>query len=108
LAPGLLIAALALSACGKNEDKLLFDGNFYKAKTDAVSKEDRKGFETIVRRPEQGIKGALEAGRHDATGYCLKNFGTSEIAWSRGPDDPNAALYVDGGRLVLRGTCVLW
>ncbi|MEO0370759.1 MAG: hypothetical protein AAF231_04805 [Pseudomonadota bacterium] len=102
------VAVLASASCTRNQEKLLFDGNFYKAKTKSASKDDRKIFETVVRRPDQGIKGALAAGEHDAKGYCLKNFGTSEIAWTRGPTDPQAALYAQSGSLVLNGSCVLW
>ncbi|MEL7280111.1 MAG: hypothetical protein AAFY35_17670 [Pseudomonadota bacterium] len=108
-AASVLLVAAIVAGCGKREEtRVLFDGNFYKAKTTAVSKDDRKQFETVVRRPEQGINGALAAGEHDAKGYCLKSFGTSEIAWTRGPFDQNAALYAEGGRLVLNGSCVLW
>lgn len=103
-----LAVVAAVAACAKKEERVLFDGKFYKAKTSAVSKDDRKAFETVVRRPEQGINGALAAGEHDAKTYCLKSFGTSEIAWTRGPRDQNAPLYAEGGRLVLNGSCVLW
>ncbi|MEL7011686.1 MAG: hypothetical protein AAFO72_00235 [Pseudomonadota bacterium] len=87
---------------------MLFDGQYYKAKTKAVSKDDRKAFETVVRRPDKGINGALAAGEHESKRYCLTSFGTSEIAWTRGPTDPNAALYAESGSLVLTGSCVLW
>lgn len=105
----LCAAVLATAACGtRNDDRVLFDGKFYKTKTKAVTKDDRKMFETVVRRPDQGINGALAAGEHDAKGYCLKNFGTSEIEWTRGPFDPQAALYAQSGSLVLNGSCMLW
>ncbi len=107
--PLLLVTAVAVAGCGpKNEERVLFNGIYYKTKSDTTNKEDRKQFQSVVRRPEQDIRGALEAGRHEGQRYCLKNFGTSKIEWTRGPDDPGAALYVDGSRLVLTGTCVLW
>ena len=102
------LAVAATASCTRNQERELFDGNFYKAKTKAVSKEDRKIFQTVVRRPDQGSKGALAAGEHEAKRYCLKNFGTSEIEWTRGPFDPQAALYAEGGSLTLNGTCILW
>lgn len=105
----ILLISVAVAACGaRNENRVLFDGNHYKAKTSAVSKDDRKIFETVVRQPDQGINGALAAGEHDAKGYCLKNFGTSEIVWTRGPSDPGAPLYAESGRLILNGSCLLW
>lgn len=102
------VVAATASCAARNQDRVLFDGNFYKAKTKAVSKDDRKVFQTVVRRPDQGINGALAAGEHDAKGYCLKNFGTSKIEWTRGPFDPQAALYAEGGSLTLNGSCILW
>ncbi len=102
------LAVLVAASCARNEERVLFDGVHYKAKSKAASKDDRKIFETVVRRPDQGIKGALAAGEHESKRYCLKNFGTSEIEWSRGPNDPQAPLYAQGGSLVLNGQCVLW
>ncbi len=105
---GLCVTAV-LASCGQKDDtRVLFDGMYYKAKTKSVSKDERKAFETVVRRPEKGINGALAAGEHDAKIYCLTSFGTSEIAWTRGPADPNAERYAESGSLVLNGSCVLW
>ena len=103
-----VVAGLALSACTKKSERILFNGNYYPTKAKAVGKSDRRSFVVSVRRVDQGLAGAKEAGRHGGKTYCLQNYGTSEIEWAIGPDTPDTALELSGGRLVFRGTCVLW
>ena len=103
----LLSASLALSACAKKEERVFFDGVYFPVKDKAI-KDDRQSFVVTVRRAERSIKGAREAGRHGGTDYCLKNFGTSDIEWTLGPDVPDHLLERSGGNLVFRGRCVLW
>ena len=106
---GLAIAAgLGLSACTKKSERVLFDGNYYPTKAKPAGKDDRKSFVVTVRRADQGLDGAREAGRHGGTGYCIREFGTSDIVWTRGPDAEDGTLEVAGGSLILRGDCVLW
>ncbi len=87
---------------------MYFDGKYYPIKARASDKADRKTFTVSVRRADQGLAGAREAGRYGGKQYCLKNYGTSEIRWIVGPDTPQSALGYSGGRLALSGTCVLW
>ena len=103
-----LVAVIALSACTKKSERVLFNGNYYPTKAKTVDKGDRKSFAVSVRRVDQGLAGAKEAGRHGGKTYCLQNYGTSEIEWAIGPDTPDTALDLSGGRLVFRGACVLW
>ncbi len=102
-----LVAAFALSACQKRNERVLFDGKYYPVK-ESGAKGDRNSFVVTVRRAEQGLDAAREAGRHGGTRYCLKNFGTSDIDWTQGPDAEDAELELSGGNLIFRGRCVLW
>jgi len=102
-----LIAVLVLSACQSRTQRVYFNGNFYPSKARA-DKQDRKNFVVSVRRADQELLGAREAGRYEGTQYCLKNFGTSDIAWTVGPDPEDEDLEVSGGSLILRGACVTW
>ncbi|MEL7257899.1 MAG: hypothetical protein AAFN80_08640 [Pseudomonadota bacterium] len=104
---GLLAASMVMSACGRKDERVLFDGNFYKSRAKHTS-DDRQSFTVRVSRANQGLNGARAAGEHEGTRYCLENFGTSEIAWVNGPDAEEAVLIRDGNRLVLDGRCVLW
>lgn len=102
-----LISVVVLSACQPQAKRVYFNGNYYPSKARA-DKQDRKNFEVSVRRADQGLDGAREAGRYEGTQYCLKNFGTSDIAWSIGPESEDEVLVLSGGSLILRGACVTW
>lgn len=100
-----ILALVGLAACGGG-DRVLFDGKYYPAKAKKDGALER--FVVTVRRADQGLEGAREAGRYEGTDYCIKKFGTSTIAWAPGPDADRAAILTDGGNVVLRGTCNKW
>ncbi|SEK99329.1 hypothetical protein [Roseovarius nanhaiticus] len=102
-----LCAALALSACGKPGERMRFNGNYYPADLKKVG-DRREDFVITVRDPGQGIEGAREAGRFEATRYCVETFGDSTVNWQTGYDPDANAAVMDNGRLILRGSCVIW
>lgn len=104
----LAVAGMLLGACTERAERVYFDGNYYPAKAKRVSRDDREAFVATVRRTDQGLAGAREAGRHAGVEYCIENYGTSGIDWAAGPDAPKEALTVRNGSLVLRGRCVTW
>ena len=103
----MLAAVLALAACGDKSKRLYFDGKLYPA---TAKKEEgaRELFVVTVRKADQGLDGAREAGRHAGHKYCIENYGTSNIEWSQGPDAEDGTLVFAGGSLILRGKCVVW
>ena len=103
----ILVALIGLTGCAPKSERVFFNGVYYPAKAKRV-KSDRTQFVVSVRRAEKGIDGARLAGIHEGTGYCLKNYGTSEIVWTDGSDAENARLTTSGGKLVLKGKCSLW
>ncbi|WP_371223567.1 hypothetical protein [Roseovarius sp. 2305UL8-3] len=103
-----LVTVLALGACSEKSKRVYFGGNYYPTKEKGGGKDDRALFATTVRRADQGVDGAREAGRHGGAKYCIKNFGTSEIEWINGPDAPLQSLQSSNGNLVLTGRCVTW
>lgn len=108
---GLIISLLSLSllgGCVERAKRVYFDGKHYPTREKAVNKEDRKAFVVTVRKAAQGIDGAREAGRHGGSKYCIKHFGTSEIEWASGPDDPAESLVLNNGNLQLSGRCITW
>ena len=100
----LLIAALALTACGPDEDDILFDGQFFRAKIDS-DRGSREDFTVAVRPVSASLTGAREAARYEATVYCVNRYGSSAIQWEVGPDAPDEALPVLDDTLYLKGTC---
>lgn len=101
-----VISALGLTACAKPGERTLFEGKYYPAKVKKGA--TREEFVVSVRRVDQGIKGAREAGRFEATRYCIETVGDSTIEWLQGPDAEDGRLITEGGNLVLSGTCVKW
>ena len=84
------------------ENKVSFDGYYFSSKL-SRSKLDDRSFDLTVRRANRSLSGAREAGRYEATKFCIKNFGTSDIKWVLGPDDHSIGLT--GKVLNLTGQC---
>lgn len=102
---GVLFAgALIVSACTSEEERIRFDGIFFRAKAAKVE-DDRSKFAATVFNAVQAIDSAREAGRYEGTKYCIANYGTSRIAWALGPDDPEEKLQIRDGALLLEGRC---
>lgn len=106
---GLVLIALAvLAGCAEREERVLFNGNYYPGKARA-EKEDRRNFTASVRRAGRGIEGAQLAALHEATRYCLDNFGTSEIEWAGVPVGGEGPVYSRSGDTVaITGRCIIW
>lgn len=104
----LAAVALGVAGCTRKSDRLLFNGAYYPVKARTVDKGERTRFSVSVRRADQGLAGAREAGRHGGKQYCLEKFGTSEIEWTLGPDATDAALTGGGSGMVMTGKCVIW
>jgi hypothetical protein len=110
LTMGMIVAALALAGCGTSlrnalkpsANRALFEGNYYPARL-SRDRDDRAAFVVTVSRAAQGIDGAAEAGRYEATKYCIDQYGDSDALWSVGPDSEGLALQDD--QLVLAGRC---
>ncbi|MEP1587602.1 MAG: hypothetical protein ABJR46_17910 [Tateyamaria sp.] len=101
----LLIAALLLSACvERRADRIAFDEEFFRATSKKLDK-DRINFEVTVRPVSASLEGARDAGRQEATRYCVGNFGSSDIDWIEGPDAEDGRLRVSRDTLRLVGRC---
>jgi hypothetical protein len=107
----LLLGALMLVAGCSNgfsnlirpaKNRVMFEGLYYPARISA-ERGDRAAFTVTVNRADQGIDGAREAGRYEATKYCIKQYGRSDTEWSVGPDTEGLAISND--QLVLVGRC---
>ena len=99
-----LLAFVALTACGQNNNRLAFDGQQFRAKLSKVDKQ-RDQFSVTVSPVSNSLAGAREAGRFEATKYCIAQFGTSDIAWLSGPDAEDGELTITNDKLEFRGSC---
>jgi hypothetical protein len=101
----LLAGATALSACGGNKNqRIAFDGKYFRTKVAKVDGQ-RDEFTVTVRDVAQSPDGARAAARHEATAYCVGNYGSSAIDWTVGPDTPGQQLRIVDNTLTFRGTC---
>ncbi|WP_306005966.1 hypothetical protein [Aquicoccus porphyridii] len=105
---GALIAAL-LAGCGITDraraNRVAFDGVEFRPRSQQVG-EAREEFAITVPRASQSLVGARAAGAHEATRYCIENFGRSDLEWEIGPEDEE--LLIENGTLTLRGRCDGW
>lgn len=97
------VAAL-LGACQSQEDRIAFDGQYFRAKAKRIDGNFDQ-FTVSVKPVSASLDGAREAGRYEAIKYCVTNFGTSEIAWTVGPDMPQSALQIEKDAVAFQGTC---
>ena len=101
---GAALCAGLLAACTSADDRILFDGHFFKAKLRKVERQFDV-FTVTVKPVSKSLKGALAAGEHEAIDYCVNQFGSSEIIWTAGPDVPQQQLNIEKDVLTLQGRC---
>jgi hypothetical protein len=94
-----------VSACSDPDQLVPFDGHIFRTKLSKVDKQ-RDQFSVTINQVSASLKGAREAGRYEATGYCIEQFGSSDVDWVVGPDSPDSALVIVDDKLTLRGACV--
>ena len=99
-----LLGTALIAGCQNNKDRVAFDGKYFRAKVGKVDGQ-RDVITVTVRDVSQSLDGARAAGRFEAVSYCVKNFGSSDIAWTVGPDTPTPQLQIADNTLVLQGTC---
>ena len=102
----IMCSCLILLGCSNpltlEENKVSFDGYYFPYKL-IRNKVDDRSFDLTVKRANRSLSGAREAGRYEATRFCIKIFGTSDIKWFLDPDDENIGLT--GRVLKLSGQC---
>ena len=95
------LSILLLFGCSAriNENRVAFDGFMFNSKLKVgFNKQD---FEITVPRANRSLSGAKEAGRYEATIYCVNKFGTSDIVWDLDPEDvskvsPSKSIFIKG------------
>lgn len=99
-----LASAMGLAACAQDDQRPSFDGKQFRGKISKVDKQ-RDQFSIVVSPVSQSLAGAREAGRFEATKYCIAQYGTSDVEWINGPDGEEGTLSVVNDKLQLRGAC---
>ncbi len=105
-----MVATLALAGCAggvrnalkPSGSRALFDGKYYPARL-TRDRDDRAAFSVTVSRVAQGTDGAREAGRYEATKYCIAQYGNSDATWTIGPDTETLTARDD--QITFTGRC---
>lgn len=101
-----LAAAAMLAGCTKREDRVLFEGEYFRTKVSKADRDNPQDFVVQVPDISKNFEAAREAGRFEATRYCVQTFGTSDIVWTAGPDVDPDSLLIEKDRLTLTGSCL--
>ena len=99
-----LLCAALVSGCTDSENRLAFDGHYFRTKVSKVDRQ-RDEFVVSVRDVAKSFTGARAAALHAGNAYCVGTDGSSKIDWVVGPDTPASALRLADNTLVYRGTC---
>jgi hypothetical protein len=102
----ILGAAAVLAACGDiyEANKVAFEGHYFSARL-SRDKDNHRAFAVQVSPVSLSLSGAREAGRYEATKYCIENYGSSAVAWTVGPDSPDASIPVQDDSASFSGAC---
>ena len=105
----LLCTAFAVASCGSvtsRDKRVHYDGVPFKTSAKALNKKATLAdFQIVVKDALRSPKGARLAVVHEATTYCIENYGSSDILWPIDPMDEEQDLRLDGGDAVYQGMC---
>ena len=99
-----LCCGLVLAGCASRQDRFAFDGQYFRSSASRVDG-DPQQIAITVRPVSASFEGALQAGRYEATRYCVQNYGNSAVDWVVGPDQDPGSYRIENDTLVLRGAC---
>lgn len=99
-----ICCGLIMAGCTSREDRFAFDGQYFRSSASRVDG-DRQQIAITVRPVSASFEGALQAGRYEATRYCVENYGNSAVDWVVGPDQEPGTYRIENDTLVLRGAC---
>lgn len=106
-----LLLVSIVAGCGVTKRALgqknrVYFGEFYFPARVSSTKEDRQSFAVSVDNIAQSLEQAREAGRYEGVKYCIDNYGSSDVAWTNGPDVEDTELNIIDGKLHLAGRCL--
>lgn len=102
-----VLVGASLAACGprlNDPRKPEFDGQRFSARLTAT-RDNPRDFTVVVSPASGNVPAAQEAGRYEATKYCLQTFGGSDTVWTVGPDLPVEQVTVAGDAITMTGRC---
>ena len=104
----LAFAGAGLAGCGifgGDDNSYVYQGVTFAGDAKALSG-DRASFVSTAGPASASLEGAIGGARFEGTKYCIDYLGTSDIAWTVGPDAPAAQIPVQDDEVRLSGTCL--
>ena len=99
------LGRLGIGAGAAKRSQVEIEGTRFRARANADSA-DRRAVTITVTPVAVNPDGAREAGRYEATKYCLLTYGGSDTEWTVSPDQPIEELPVADDTLTLQGRCI--
>ena len=94
-----------LAACGRGElDTITFEGARFSGDLRS-ERGDRAAFVASGRPASVSLEGARQAASYQAVQHCIGYLGTSDIAWTNGPDVADSDLTISDNAVILTGRC---
>jgi len=98
------LGRLGIGQGAANRAQVEIEGTRFRARSNADSA-DKRAITVTVTPVAVNPAAALEAGRYEATKYCLLTYGGSDTEWTIGPDQPVDGLTVVDDTITLQGRC---
>ncbi len=100
------ICAVLLSACGQSPlDRVTFEGNTFVGDL-RFDRSDRAAFVAQGGPASVSLEGARQAAAFQAVRHCIDFLGTSDVAWTNGPNVTDEELIIEDNEVVLSGRCI--
>lgn len=100
------IALALLVGCGTDErDVVIFEGQPFVGDI-RTTRDDRAAFTVTGGPASVSLEGARQAASYQAVQRCIQYLGSSDVAWTNGPDVDDSALVIVDNEVVLTGRCI--
>lgn len=95
----------ALTACGQGDlDVVTFEGARFSGDLRS-ERGDRAAFVASGGPASVSLEGAKQAAEYQVVQHCISYLGSSDVAWTNGPDVDDAELVIVDDEVVLSGRC---
>lgn len=97
---------LALAGCGSaDRDTITYEGARFSGDLRS-ERGDRAAFVATGGPASVSLEGASQAAQFQVVQHCIRYLGSSDVAWTNGPDVEDSALQVENDKVVLSGRCI--
>lgn len=97
---------LLVAACGQGDlDTVIYEGARFGGDLRVV-RGDRAAFVATGGPASVSLEGSKQAAEFQVVQHCIRYLGSSDVAWTNGPDVEDSALLIENNKVVLSGRCI--